>query len=43
MNLLQNRNRLTDFENTLMVTKRDRGLGVDWGFEIGMYLLRYMD
>ena len=30
---LQNRNRLTDLEK-FMITKRDRLVGVDWGFEI---------
>ena len=29
MNYLQNRNRLTDFENKHMVTKRDRWSGRD--------------
>jgi len=37
MNLLQNRNKLTDFENKIMVTK---GTGVVegqiWGFGIGI-------
>ena len=35
---MQNRNRLTDFENELMVTKGGRcGEGTDWGVETGMW------
>ena len=38
MNLLQNRNKFTDFEK-LMVTKGDRwgGGGVDWGLGMEMF------
>ena len=44
MNLLQNRNRLTDFESKLMATKGDRsGEGMDWGFGIGTFTLRYVE
>ena len=33
---LQNRNRLRDFENKLMVTKGDRGWGMGWGVGTGI-------
>ena len=38
MNLLQNRNRLIDFENKLIVTKVDRWKwgGIDWRFGISV-------
>ena len=38
MNLLQNRNRLTDIENKLMVTKGDGGVGeINKEFGINIY------
>ena len=38
---LHDRNRLTNFEKH-MVTIGDRwGWGMDWGFKIGIYTLRY--
>ena len=41
---LQNRNRLTDFENKFMVTKGDRFRGGrDWRFGTGICTLRYME
>ena len=37
---LQNRKRLTDTENKLMVTKRERGRGgINWEFGINRYRL----
>ena len=37
---LQNRNRLTDFENELIVTRWERlGSGIDWEVGIDMYTL----
>ena len=40
---LQNRNRLTDLENELMVTRGEgSGGGVDWEFGIDMYTLLYL-
>ena len=39
---MQNRNRLTVFENKLMVTKRDKCGGLDWGFGIGICTVRCM-
>ena len=44
MNYVQNRNKLADIENKLMVTKGERqGRGMDWGFEIGACTLTYME
>ena len=41
---LQNRNRLTDFENKLVVTKGDRcEEGMKWGFGISIGTLWYME
>ena len=37
--VLQNRNRLTDLENELTVTKGQRVGGINWGFEINRYTL----
>ena len=43
MILLQNRNRLTDLENGLMVTRVEGlGGGIDWEFGIDMYTLLYL-
>ena len=42
MNLLQRRNRLTDF-NKFLVTIGDKWGRVDWGFGIGICPLRYME
>ena len=40
---LQNRNRLTDLENKLMVTKGEGwGEGIDWGFGTDTYTLLYL-
>ena len=39
MKLFKNRNRLTDFENKLMVTKRNRGRGISQDFGINIYTL----
>ena len=41
---LQNRKRLSDLENELMVTGRGEGLGggIDWEFGIDMYTLQYL-
>ena len=39
---LQNRNKLTDFENKFVVTKGDRR-GMAWGFGMGICTLRYME
>ena len=41
---LQNRNRLTDLENKLMVTRREgRQAGTDWELWIDMYTLLYLE
>ena len=41
---MQNKNRLTAFENKLMVTKGDRGgRGMDFLFGIGICTLKYME
>ena len=43
MNYPQNRNRLTDLENKLMVTKGERrGQGINWEFGINIYTLLYI-
>ena len=43
MILLQNRNRLTDLENGLMVTRVEGlGGGIDWEFGIDMYTPLYV-
>ena len=39
MKLFKNRNRLTDFENKLMVTKRNRGRGINQESGINIYTL----
>ena len=39
---LQNRNGLTDIENKLMVTKGERGGGINWEFGINIYTLLYI-
>ena len=39
---LQNRNRLTDIENKLMVTKGERWGGVNYKFRISRYTLLYI-
>ena len=39
---LQNRNRFTDLEAKLRVTRGDSCGGVDWGFRMGTCTLRYM-
>ena len=40
---LQNRNRPTDLENELMVTRGEGwGRGIDWEFGIDMYTLLYL-
>ena len=39
---LQNRNRLTDIENKLMVTKGESGGGINWEFGINCYTLLYI-
>ena len=36
---LQNRNRVTDVENKLMVTKGEKGVGINWKVEIDIYTL----
>ena len=38
---LQNRNRVTDVENKLMVTKGERGGGINWEIGIDTYTLLY--
>ena len=41
-----NRDRLKDFENKLVVTKRDRWgreVGMDWGLGTGIGMLWYME
>ena len=42
---MQNRNRFTDFDNKLMVTKGDRwwGVGMDGRLGIGTCTLRYVE
>ena len=43
MNLLQTRNRFTNLENKLMVTKGERsGGGINWEFGIDIYTLLYL-
>ena len=43
MTYLQNRNRLTDIENRLMVAKGEGGgSGTDWEFEVIMYKLLHL-
>ena len=40
---LQNRNRVTDVENKIMVTRGERGGGgINWEFGIDMYTLLYL-
>ena len=41
---LQNRNRITDLENKLMVTKGERLAGgcINWEFGIDIYILLYL-
>ena len=39
---LQNRNRVTDVENKLMVTKGERGGGINWEIGIDTYTLLYI-
>ena len=36
---LQNRNRVTDVENKLMVTKGEKRVGINWKVEIDIYTL----
>ena len=36
---LQNRNRVTNVENKLMVTKGEKGVGINWKVEIDIYTL----
>ena len=38
MNYLQNRNRITDVENNLMVTREDREGGLNWEIKIDIYI-----
>ena len=39
---LQNRNKLTDTENKLMVTKVKGGVGINYEFEINRYIQQYI-
>ena len=39
---LQNRNRVTDIENKLMVTKGESGGGISWDIGIDIYTLLYI-
>ena len=39
MNLLQNRNRVTDAKNKCMDTKGERGGGMNWESGIDIYIL----
>ena len=39
---LQKRNRVTDVENKLMVTKEERGIGTNWEIGIDIYTVVYM-
>ena len=41
MDLFTNRNRLTDLESKLMVTKGERGKGINWEKGINRYKLSY--
>jgi len=43
MNYLQNRNRVTDVENKLMVTRRGKeGGGINWGIGIDIYTILFI-
>ena len=39
---LQNRNRVADVENKLMVTKGEKGRGIGWEIGIDIYTLLYI-
>ena len=39
---LQNRTRITDVENNLMITKGERGKGINWEVGIDIYILLYI-
>ena len=38
----QNRNRVTDVKNKLMVTRREKGGGINWKIGIDVYTLLYI-
>ena len=42
MNLLQNRNRVMNIENNLMVTRGGREGGINWEIGIDIYTLLYI-